>query len=156
MSLNYSFSCDCETFFNLMTDPDVLVERSLACGELSADIEVKQRGKKTLVSMNRQIKRELPAMLAKLFDSTQTMIFEEEWQAAGNGHRGKYTMNVVGQPVQLEAKFTLSPKDSGCEYQIDHSCKVKIPLIGGKVEKFVLSSLAEGVDAEMEFMQGKL
>ncbi len=156
MSLTYQFSHDVDTVFALLTDPDFLVDRSLDLGELSADCEVEEEGSKVTIRMTREVSRDIPKFLAKVFSSTQTLEFVEEWQSIGDTKIGKYSCNVVDQPVTVNAKFKLSPTDEGCEYSIEHSAKAKIPLIGGKVEKFIAGQTGDGVDKEMDYLESKL
>ncbi|WP_372749354.1 DUF2505 family protein, partial [Litorivivens sp.] len=63
---------------------------------------------------------------------------------------------VEGQPVTIGGKFTLKPSKKGCVYSVSHTCKAKIPLVGGKVEKFVLGQTGDGAVAELEFAERSL
>jgi hypothetical protein len=56
----------------------------------------------------------------------------------------------------LNAKFKLKPVDGGSEYSIDYSCKAKIPLVGGKVEAFILGQTEEGMRKEMDYLNARL
>ncbi len=37
-------------------------------------------------------------------------------------------------------------------HAINHTCKARFPLIGGRVEKFVLNQVIEGCDDELEYL----
>lgn len=157
MGLKYQFAHNIDTVFELLTDPDFLVERSISIGELSADCEIEEDGEKTTIKMNREVERDdLPKFLAKLFNPVQTLKFTEEWQSNGNNKAGKYSIDVVGQPVTIMAKLKLSETDEGCEYSIEHSAKASIPLIGGKIEKFIIGQTADGVEQEINYLREKL
>jgi len=156
MTSNYSFSADVETVFDKLTDPDFLVERCVALGEKNIQCDVESDGRKTTVVLSRTIKRELPAVLAKLFGAENHMVMTEKWEDIGNSKMGSYTVDVQGQPVTLSAKFKLKPTDQGCEYTVDYSCKAKIPLVGGKVEDFILGQTEAGMRKEMDYLKNKL
>jgi len=152
----YKFTQPADAVFELMTDPDFLVERCIALGESSADCEVEDEGSKTLVKMSRVVSRELPAALAKIFKPQQTLAVEEEWQTIGASRIGKSVFRVEGHPVVINAKFKLAPEGKGCVYSVEYTPKVSIPLVGGVVEKFILSQTCEGVDREIEFLKLRL
>jgi len=156
MTAIYSFTADIEKVFDKLTDPDFLVERCVALGEKNIQCDVESDGRKTTVVLSRTIKRDLPAVLAKLFGAENRMVMTEKWEDIGNSKIGSYSVDVQGQPVTLTAKFKLKPKEGGCEYSIDYSCKAKIPLVGGKVEDFILGQTEDGMRKEMDYLNTKL
>lgn len=156
MPLTVAFDSDVETLFNLMTDPDFLVERSMALGELNADCEVEDFDDETIVRMTREVRRELPSVLAKMFNPVQTMQMEEIWRRDGDGWTGEYSITVQGQPVTLSATFSLTANGDGCIYAIEHRCRANIPLVGGRVEKFVLAQAVAGAEDELAYARRQL
>lgn len=156
MSLSFEFDQDVDTVYNLLTDPDFLVERSTALGESNAECEVEEYDDETVVKMTREVTRDLPSVLAKMFNPSQTMNMVETWRRDGDDWEGEYTIDIVGQPVTMTAKFSLKAKGSGSVYQIKHGCKAKIPLVGGKVEKFILSQAVDGSKDELDYAKEHL
>lgn len=157
MSLEFTFSKSADDVFDLLCDPDFLVERSIALGEISADAEVDEDDKgKVIITMRREVKRDLPAFLAKIFNPQQVINLREEWQQIGSNYIGKGEFTVEGQPVVVKADFALKSTDSGCVFSVKYSPKAKIPMIGGKVEKFIEGNCVEGSRKEMEFAAKKL
>jgi len=156
MTACYSFNVSADTVFDLMTDPDFLVQRCVALGEKNIQCDVEIEGRKTCIILARTIKRDLPAFLAKLFGSENRMVMTENWESIGNSWMGDYIVEVEGQPVKLSAKFKLKPTSEGCEYSIDYRCKANIPLVGGKVEAFILGQTEEGMRKEMDYLKARL
>lgn len=156
MSARYTFTADTEAVFTKLTDPDFLVERCVAMGEKDIQCDVESDGRKTTVVLSRTIRRDLPAVLAKLFGAENRMVMTETWEEIGATKLGGYTVIVEGQPVTLTAKFKLRPTDAGSEYNIDFACKARIPLVGSKVEDFILSQTEEGMRKEMDYLQARL
>lgn len=156
MSIQYKFTADTETVFNKLTDPDFLVQRCVALGEKDIQCDVECDGRKTTVVLARTIKRDLPAVLAKMFGAENRMVMTESWEEIGSTKMGSYTVIVEGQPVTLSAKFKLKPTANGSEYTIDYTCKAKIPLVGGKIEDFILSQTEIGMRKEMDYLQAQL
>jgi hypothetical protein len=157
MSMHYEYEHDAQSIFELLTDPDFLVNRCLELGELEASCEVEENGDETVVSLTRIVERDLPRVLAKVFDPVQTIRMKETWVPDGpDAYKGNYVFEVVGQPVTVKATFELYSTDDGCCYAINHTVKARVPLIGGQVEKFILGQVADGCLAEMEYVEQQL
>lgn len=153
----FTFSQDVETLFETLIDPDFIVARGKALGETKITAETYENDdNEIIVESSRTVRRELPSFLAKLFTPEQTLHFKEVWEEVGDSWQGSYTVTVEGQPVEITAKFSLSPTDSGSEYSISFTAKAKIPLVGKKVEKFILSQTEDGLKAEIDFLQDYL
>ncbi len=156
MSVTHSFNHDTDSVFALMTDPAVLAERCKALGEKNIQSSAEQQGRKTIVHLTRTVKRDLPKVLAAMFSAENTIKMTEQWESIGSTYMGSYTADVVGQPVALSAKFKLKPTADGCEYSIDYQCKASIPLVGKKVEEFIISQTAGGLEQEIDWLKQKL
>jgi hypothetical protein len=153
VALEFSLPAPIDTVFERLTDPDYLVERSLALGELSADCSVEEDGDAVVITMRREIERKLPAVLARLFSPRQTVELVERWNTSGRVHKGSYRLSVLGQPVTVSATLELKAADTGKSlYTVSHSAKASIPLVGGKVEAFILSQTEAGARAELEHL----
>lgn len=157
MSITHQFDASVETVFDLMTDPQSIVDRCEALGEKDIECEVEDEGRKTFVRSKRTLKRELPKVLAAMFSSENTIVFDEQWEKIGNHYIGSYTADVQGQPVVLKASFSLKPTPAGgAEYSIDYTCKAKIPLVAKKVEEFIVSQTVSGLEAEINWLKQQL
>lgn len=157
MPVHYEFEHDVESVFNLLSDPDFLVDRCLALGELEASCDIEQQGDITVVKLTRKLERDLPGFLAKMMDSVQIMHIKEQWQPdGGDGWAGEYIFDVEGQPVAISARFELYPTDIGSCYSIEHKASAKIPLVGRKIEKFIHTQAEEGCIAELDYLRDRL
>lgn len=152
MEQKYAASID--RVFALLTDPKWLQERGTALGELSAKVKAKKSGGGVTLTMNRRVKRDLPALVSKVLASESDLVFEEVWSAPGDGgtRTGTLTMEAVGQPVKMSATFELAPSGKGCIYRITHKCKSSVPLIGGVVEKFAQGQVESGCADEFAYL----
>ena len=152
MSVSQDFKADVDAVYALLTDPDFLVERSEALGEEHCECEVEEYEDETVITLTRTVRRDLPAFLAKMFNPVQTLNMTETWRPNGDGWEGDLEITVKGQPVVIRGEFTLKPSKKGCSYTVSHTCKAKIPLVGGKVEKFVLSQTGDGARDELAYL----
>ena len=153
MSVSYEFEHDVQTVYEALTEPQFLVDRCSALGELSAECEVEEdEDGITTVSLLREIERDLPKMLVKIFDPVQIMDMTEQWRPNGDGWTGSWTIDVRGQPVVISANFELVPTAQGCQYTVTHSAKAKVPLIGKQLEKYILGQTSEGATDELAYL----
>ena len=135
-----------------LTDPKWLEARCLALGELSAKVKAKKAGKGIRISMTRRVKRDLPALIARVLPSESDLQFEESWTPEGDGYTGTLTMDVLGQPVSMTAEFSLEPAGKGCVYRIVHHAKCSIPLLGGPVARYSQSEIEQGCADEFKYL----
>jgi uncharacterized protein YndB with AHSA1/START domain len=157
MTIEYHFKASADKVFALLTDPDYLVDRSLALGELSAECSVDETAGGVVITMTREVERKLPSFLAKLFDTRQKVELVERWKQKGKAREGSYTLKVIGQPVTVSAALRLEPTGrSGCTYTVTHTAKAGIPLIGRKIEGFILEQTADGARAELDHLKNQL
>ena len=56
----------------------------------------------------------------------------------------------------LTAEFALTPQGKGCVYRIQHSAKVRVPLLGGVVEKFVVGQSEQACADELDYLVERL
>lgn len=153
MSVYHDFNHDTDSVYELLTDPQFLVDRCIALGELSADCDFEEDGDEVIIRLTREVQRDLPRVLAKLFDPVQVMDMTERWQPDGEGWSGDWSMEVRGQPVTITAKFKLAPTAGGCRYSVSHRVKANIPLVGGRVEKYILGQTGDGARAELDYLR---
>ena len=157
MTIVHHFTHDADDVFAIMTNAEMLEQRCKALGEKNIECSVEENGRKTLVNLSRTVKRDLPKVLAAMFSAENTIRMKEQWETIGSTYMGSYTTEVVGQPVTLSAKFKLKPTaDGGCDYSIDYQCKASVPLVGKKIEEFITSQTADGLQQEINWIKKKL
>jgi len=156
MPVAFDFEHDVQTVYETLTDPQFLVDRCLALGELSAACDIEERGKRVILTLEREIERDLPRALAKVFSPVQKMHMTEEWEPCKGGWRGQWEMQVQGQPVTISARFELTATRNGSRYSVSHSAKAKVPLLGRAIEKYILSQTSDGASDELSYLRDYL
>jgi hypothetical protein len=73
-----------------------------------------------------------------------------------NHHEGSSATTVGRQPGTVRTEFTLSAAKKGCEYQVSHHAKIKMPLVGRKIEEYIVNKAAEDVKKEMDYLRSAL
>ena len=151
MAVSYDFKHDVDTVYEVLTDPQFLVDRSLAIGELSAECDVEETDSGAVISLTREVERDLPKILAKIFDPVQILQMTETWRENGDSWEGEWTIEVQGQPVTITGDFKLVPTAGGSRYTVGHKAKAKVPLVGKQVEKYILGQTTEGANDELAY-----
>jgi len=115
---------------------------------ISADIQVDPRPGGvgfTLVSDQLQNTKDLPGF-ARTFAGESTHVIQREvWDDATTG---SLVIESPGKPVSTSGTIRLEPSGAGTTEVVELEIKVKVPLIGGKLEKLMAEKVAEGMDLE--------
>jgi hypothetical protein len=146
------FSAATDKVYAMLTDAKWLEQRCLELGEISASVKVKHTAKGAAIIMQRRIRRDLPALIAKVLSTETDMTIDESWLADGDGYSGSLTLSLAGQPVKVTADFSLMPAGKGCVYHIQHKAKCSVPLIGGVIEKFAIGEVESGCADELDYL----
>ena len=150
------FNAPADKVFGLLTNAKWLEERSLALGELSAKCPVKKSAAGLNITMKRRVHRDLPAIIAKVLNPDSDIEIVENWPGGNGKWSGTYALTIVGKPITVSADFVLEAAGRGCVYRIAHKAKVKVPLIGGVIEKFVIGETEKGCADELEYLASYL
>ena len=153
MTVQASFDHNVEAVYKALTDPEFLVDRNLAIGEISAEYNKKEDKGSTTIHAVREVRRTLPGVLAKLFDPVNVMDMTEKWQADGDCWSGDWTLDIRDQPVTITGQFNLVPTSTGCQYSVTHKASAKIPFLSGQIEKFILGQTSNGANDELEYLR---
>ncbi|MFN6552858.1 DUF2505 domain-containing protein [Mycolicibacterium septicum] len=68
-----------------------------------------------------------------------------------NGVNGHYAASVSHAPGRLDGSYVLTKAATGSRLHVDSTCKVSVPLLGGKLEDMVLQSVKDVFTIEGAF-----
>ena len=145
-----------ERVFGLLTDPRWLEARSHALGELSAKCAVRPQADGVKVTMNRRVHRDMNPVIAKVLNPDSDIEIVEHWSGDAKRRRATYRMTIVGKPVTVTADIELEATGKTCVYRIKHRGDVKVPLIGGVIERFVVGEAEKGCADELDYLVDQL
>jgi hypothetical protein len=134
--------------FEMLADPEFRRRACEAQDVISVDVSLERSGDGfSLVVDQLQKTDDLPSF-ARTFagDSTQA-VQREEWSGPT---RGTLRIEAPGKPTNAQGTITLEPDGSGTCEVVELEIKVKVPLIGGKLEKLMAEKVASGMDVEHE------
>jgi hypothetical protein len=77
----------------------------------------------------------------------------ESWTASNGEYDGTVDASVSGAPGSVHAVTSLLNTDSGSEFVFTGTVKVRLPLVGGKLEGLIVEQLTALLRAEGRFTQ---
>lgn len=105
---------------------------------------------------NRTVRADIPGFAKKFFKPENAMTQTEDWGPVVDGVReGTWKIEPHGVPVSVSTGGTtrLEATDGGAVHHIAATIKVGVPLVGGKLERFVYDQAKKTMDLEHAFGQ---
>jgi hypothetical protein len=94
----------------------------------------------------------LPALAAQFHPGDLEVVRSEKWAPVRDGKaHAEITGKVRGAPAKLSGDAVLEADGAGATLHFTATVQVDIPLVGGKVETFIGTQLAELMAAEQRF-----
>lgn len=94
----------------------------------------------------------LPALVTQFHKGDLRIMRTETWSPVRDGEaHAVFSGAVPGAPVSVTGKAALKPVETGSRLLFNATVEVRVPLVGGKIEGFIGSQLAELVIAEQRF-----
>jgi hypothetical protein len=137
----------------VLVDPRFLVARAERSGALGHEESVTEDGGTTVVTTSRTVGTDrLPQAASRFLGATAVVEQVERWAPAeADGSRsGRLTLTIRSAPVELTAKAVLAPSGTGTVHELTGSLSVRVPLLGGSVEKAALPGLLDLMRSEVE------
>ena len=152
----YRYAATPDAVFAMMREPEFIREKLKATEALEYDVVEcadAPDGAFRIVT-TRTVQADIPSFARKVFKPTQAMTQTEEWSAAtAESREATWKIEPKGVPVTTGGTSRLEAVDGGTVQHIIGSIKVKVPLIGGRLEKFVYDQAAATMEKEHEFGQ---
>jgi uncharacterized protein DUF2505 len=96
--------------------------------------------------------RQLPGPVAKLVPGDLKILSSETWKSVGDRQvRGQTSVSAPGGLGSGRAEAWLAPAGNGTQLRFTVRVEVKIPLLGGKLEKAIAAGLNENIPAGWRF-----
>lgn len=132
--------------FAMLSDPEFRKASADAMGVISADVSIERHGDGMHVRIDQvQPTEGVPGFAKKFAGETTRAIQVEEWESPS---RGSITIETPGKPATVTGTLTLTEVDGGTVETMEAEVKVKVPLIGGKLESLMADLIAKGMDKE--------
>ena len=93
----------------------------------------------------------LPSVVRSLHPGDLFVERHEIWQIAGESYTGLAEATVSGIPGEITARTELRAEDGKTVLRTTGEVKIRIPLVGGKLEGFVASEITKLLKREAEY-----
>ncbi len=143
-----SYDADPDQVFAMLADPTFREAVCAAQDVISADVDLTPReGGFSLRIDQLQKTDDLPGF-ARTFagDSTQAIQIEEWDDTRG----ATLVIEAPGKPSDVRGTISLDADGTGTREVVELEIRVKIPVVGGKLEKLLAEKVRQGMDTEHE------
>jgi len=132
--------------FAMLADPKFREAACAAQDVVSADVSLERNGAGfSLVVDQLQRTDDLPSFARTFAGESTRAVQREEWADATGG---TLRIEAPGKPSDITGTITLVADGSGTREIVELELKVKVPLVGGKLEKLLAERVRAGMDAE--------
>lgn len=123
--------------------------REAACAAqdaVSAEVTITPDGAGMQVLVD-QVQRtdDLPSFARTFVGATTRALQKETWSGPTSGD---LVIEAPGSPATITGTISLAPAGGGTVETVEIEIRVKVPLIGGKLEKLLADRIIAGMDAE--------
>lgn len=158
LSCSHDSPADVETVFAALAGQGWAPRRAEVLHDDSQMVrrDVAADGGVTLV-VSRALPDGAPGFLQRFLPSDGRVVQTDAWGPDQAGiRRGTWRAHLPGAPAEIGGRMRLEPIPTGTRYTIEGEVRVKVPLIGGKAEGFVVDMICRLTDKEHDVLQGML
>jgi hypothetical protein len=151
LSSSHHFDRPFADVWAMLLDPDAHVAKYEHMGHRDVVISDAEPGEDRLaITIVRQVDIDVPGIAKKFINPSNTVTSQDTWERTGDASAaGKTEVDIKGVPVQSNGKATLlDDGNGGCDYTVDLTVKVKVPMVGEKVAGALKPQLQEQLEAE--------
>jgi len=150
LKLSASYDATPEEVFAIVTDATFREQACQKTKALSYDVQVRESGGDTIVRVSREMPSDdVPDIARRLVGQTLTVVQTETWHpaAADGSRRADVAGEIANTPVSLKGSASITGGAQTVQ-AIDLNVKVAVPLIGKKIEPFVVDAIRSGLQKE--------
>ncbi|GLZ38245.1 DUF2505 domain-containing protein [Actinokineospora sp. NBRC 105648] len=93
----------------------------------------------------------LPSIVRSLVKGDLVVERTETWRPDGDAFAGTTAASVAGVPGEIKGTYRLADAAGGSALRTDAEVKVRVPLIGGKIESVIAEQVRRLLASEAEF-----
>lgn len=154
MTHSHSYPVAPERLLAVLTDPAYLAARQTRFGGVG-DPTVESTGDDIAVTTIRQLPMDKIPGAIKGFVGDGRITQVDTWSTSpgdGDALHGTWRGEVATAPADIGGTYLIAPQDDGSRYDIEVRVKVRVPLIGGKIEQQVRGYLDHIIAKEQGFL----
>jgi uncharacterized protein YndB with AHSA1/START domain len=132
--------------FEMLADPAFREAVCAAQDVISADVSLERTGAGFSLTIDQEQRTDDLPSFARAFAGTSTRAVQHEVWEDSTG--GTLHIEAPGTPSEVKGTVTVRPEGSGTREIVELDLKIKVPLLGGKLEKLLAEKVSAGMDAE--------
>lgn len=132
--------------FEMLADPAFREAACAAQAVISAEVSLEREGNGFTLSVDQEQRTDDLPSFARTFAGASTRAIQRETWTDTTG--GTLQIDTPGKPSTLKGTITLRPEGPGTVEIVELEIKVRVPIIGGKLEKLLAGKVTAGMDAE--------
>ncbi len=141
-----SYDASPDAVFAMLSDPAFREQVAEAQDVVSVDVRMTPTDDGfTLINDQVQNTKDLPAIAKKIAGDKTQAVITEEWSSHTSG---SISITAPGKPTAAQGTISLAPDGDGTVEIVELDVKVKVPLIGGKLEKLMADNIESGFRVE--------
>ncbi len=148
MNFRHELSYDAppDEVFAMLADPAFREAVTTAQDVVSAEVSLTREGDGFSLAVDQVQRTEgLPSFAKKFAGETTRAVQRELWLDASSG---SLEIEAPGKPTSMTGTITLEPEGAGTREVVELEIKVKVPLLGGKLEGLLADQVRTGMDVE--------
>jgi Protein of unknown function (DUF2505) len=154
--VEYPYATTADALFAMFSQPEFVLAKLEATGATDCAVvecEATADGGFRIVT-KRTVEADIPGFAKRVFKPTNALTQIEDWQPASAGSRTAiWRIETKGVPVSTSGVSRIEPTGTGSVQHIEGKIKVSVPLIGGRLERFVYDQAHDTLNIEHEFGQ---
>jgi uncharacterized protein YndB with AHSA1/START domain len=132
--------------FAMLSDPAFRQASADAMGVISAEVSITPKGEGISVRIDQvQPTEGVPGFAKKFAGETTRAVQTEDWSSPAGG---TITIETPGKPTSIKGTLALAEAGGRTTETLDVEVKVKVPLLGRKLESLMVDLVAKGMDKE--------
>ncbi len=132
--------------FAMLSDPAFRQAAAEAMGVISADVSITPQGDGISVRIDQvQATEGIPGFAKRFAGDTTRAVQVEDWSSRTGG---TISIETPGKPTSIKGTLTLAESGGRTTETLEAEVKVKVPLIGGKLESLMGDLVVKGMDKE--------
>lgn len=141
-----TYDAPVDTVAAMLTDKAFREEVCEALGATSYAVDVVDEGGSTKVTIDFWLPTDgVPSFAKKIAGDTTNIVLRETWTSTT---RAEVHVSIPGKPGHMDGTATLMEEDGQTVETVDLDIKVRIPIVGGKIEDLIARLLGSSLRAE--------
>lgn len=141
-----SYDAGPDRVFEMLADPAFREAVCAALDVISAEVSLERSGEGFSLTVDQQQRTDdLPSFARKFAGDSTRALQREVW---GDPTGGTLRIETPGKPSEISGTITLRPEGGGTVETVELELRVKVPLVGGKLEKLLADKVRNGMDVE--------